>query len=170
MNIGIWAIIIAGLSLITTLGHWLWERRVNKKDSRHKFFQQLINGFYTHNWKYIEHWNNEGIRLQINSAVDVTSFEDFGRRVVLLDHLNILLQIFIHRTVLQLEDIESFKNWAASWFETSKDQLKIIFKDGDLFPLDYIIWLRDTVFDKEKFELLIGGSLMKRMKLYERVR
>ena len=37
MNIGIWAIIIAGLSLITTLGHWLWERRVNKKDSSINF-------------------------------------------------------------------------------------------------------------------------------------
>jgi len=167
MKIGILAIIIAVLSLIITLGRWLWEHRVNKKDRRQKFFQQLINGFYTHNWKFIEHWNNKGIRPQINTTVDVTSFEDFGRRVVLLDHINILWQVFLHREILNSpEDIESFKSWADSWFENSKDQLKIIFEDGDMLPLDYIIWLRDTIF-KGELECLMGDCLKKRIQQYE---
>ena len=163
---------IAILILLSSLGlnffQWISNRRSNLVERRQKFFQTLIEGFYTHNWKFIEHWDNEGVRPQIDTTADVAkSARDFGRRVVLLDHLNILREVFLHRSVLHTEDIDSFKSWAKSWVDGSKDQMEIIFKDGDLLPLDYIVWLRDEVFVKEKFNQLMGRHLVERIQQYE---
>jgi hypothetical protein len=158
------AILVASASLLITLFRWALDRKLNKRERVEKFYEQLINGFYTHNWKFMEHWDNEGIRPQLDSTIDVEKDKkDFGRRVVLLDHLNILRQIHLHRKILSKEEIEGFTSWANSWFDRSKDQLEIVFKDGDLFPTDYVIWLRDKIFGKDKFETLMGQSLIDRI-------
>ncbi|MBI3360326.1 MAG: hypothetical protein HY023_04370, partial [Chloroflexi bacterium] len=117
------AILIAVVALALTLFRWISDLRLNKQESRHRFFQQLIDGFYVHNWKFIEHWDNKGIRPQLETTTDVEkSFEDFGRRVVLLDHLNILWRVYLHKDVLLKEDIDSFSSWARGWLDRSRDQ------------------------------------------------
>jgi hypothetical protein len=163
------AIVIALISIGLTIYRWVSDRLFEKAEGRRQFFQKLIDGFFSHNWKFIEYWENKGIRPSMETTKDVEKdYEQFGRRVVTLDHLHILWQIYLHHKILTNEDVESFRSWGRSWFNNSKDQLKIIFEDGDLFPLDYIVWIRDEVFKKGEFESLMGRGLIDRIQQYEK--
>lgn len=157
------ALILSSVSILL----WYLQREDSKEDRREKFFQNLISGLYIHNWKFIEHWNNPGIRPYFDETLSLEKNEEaFGRRIVTLDHINILWQAFLHRKVLTNTDLDSFKIWARGWFESSKDQLQVIFLHGDLYPLDFFIWLRDDVFC-EMFHEVMGSALKERIKQYE---
>ncbi len=162
------AIVIALISLTWTTVRWFSERTVTKENRRHQFFQKMMDGIFLHNWKFIEHWKeNKGIRPKLDTTEDVEkSFNDFGLRVVTLDYLNFLWQVHVHQKILSETDIDAFRSWAKSWFTGAKPQLEVIFNDGDLYPLDYIVWLRDEIF-KDEFNEIVGSTLRKRLQQYE---
>ena len=108
---------------------------LNKKAKRDNFQQTLINGFQSHNWKFLEYWENSGVRPNLNEITEMDKRE-FGKRVVLFDHLYILWQVYLTKESLTYDDLDSYRLWAQNWYPQSKPQMKIIFFDGngDLFP------------------------------------
>ena len=151
-------------------GVWLvwFQIREAKKDRRQKFFQVLLNGIFSHNWRFLEHWDNAGVRPGLVQTKTVEQNEEhFGKRVVVLDHVNILWQIFLHREDLHATDIDGFRSWARDWFASSEAQLKEIFDQGDIYPLDFVSWLKDEVFLAENFSRIVGRGLQERLTTYE---
>ena len=151
----------ATMALVGVAGIFLlWsQQRESKKNRREKFFQSLISIIHGHNWKFIEHWDNAGVRPGMVEAISLEDNKvEFGRRVVVLSHMNILWQAFLHRDHLNSDDIDGFKNWAASWLKESRAQLEIVLNQGDLYPLDFLYWLRDTIFVGE-FSAFMGPGL-----------
>lgn len=163
--------VMAAMSIVGVAGIWLlWtQQRESKKDRREKFYQSLSTEIHAHNWKFLEHWSNAGVRPGMDEALSLEeNSEDFGRRVVVLSHVNLLWQVFLHKDHLTSSDIDGFRNWALSWLETSKDQLQILFSQGDLYPLDFISWLRDVIFNENRFQPFVGKGLRGRLEQFER--
>lgn len=158
------ALIISSVSLLISIRLWYLNKKYTTIDRRQKFYQQLISGFGSHNWKFVEHWENKGIRPFLNDTLPLEqSSQEFGSRVVVFDHLFILLQVFVHKDILNPDDIGAFKYWAKDWFLRSFEQLKVVFNSGDIFPLEFIIWLREEIFEDD-FEKIMGKPLELRIK------
>lgn len=154
------------ISILTAVISYLWS----KKTTRSQYYQNLLDGFYSHNWKFIEHWDNEGIRPRLDTTLNIESHkQDFGQRVVVFDHIYILWKVYCHKDVLSIYDLESNKHWAQKWFEGSSIHLENIFTDGDMFPLDFIDWLNLYIFD-QKLEMLFGDKLTERMTKWRKTR
>ena len=148
---------------------WFTSIRDSRKDRKEKFYQQLINVFFTHNWRIIEYWDNEGVRPHLEETRSIRqNAADFGKRLFLLDHLNILWQVYLHKDLIDSDYLKSWSSWAESWFEDSRDQLKTIFEKGDLYPLDYIVWLKDHIFRNQPFNEVCGSVLRSRLREYEK--
>ena len=58
------ASISAAMTVIGVVGIWLlWvQQRESKKDRREKFYQSLSAEIHVHNWRFLEHWSNLGVR------------------------------------------------------------------------------------------------------------
>ncbi len=162
-------------TIFSTIAIWRWSInwQRNRKRLRLEFFRDISNGFSNHNWKFIEYWNFPGVYPQLDELKDVipTKTEDFqeamGQRVVTLSHLNVLLKVFSHKNLLYDEDIIGYKNWAQNWYEKSVEPLRTILTTGDVYPLDFIIWLRDKIFKDKDFAKLLGSTLCARLVVYE---
>lgn len=145
------------VSLLLSIGtacfvifRWLSDKKQKKEYSRRQFFQNLIDGFSAHNVKFLEHWDNKGFRPGLEETIPIEDDKEaFGKRIVTLSHLNILLQFFFHKKILNPEDFESIKHWANRWFDSAEEQLKIIMKYGDIYPIDFLKWLYHEVFYDE---------------------
>jgi|GEM_PF-5793877 len=110
-------IIVAGIfsvaSLTFSIITFFQNRKFSTKLHRAEFYQNLVDGFYEHNWKFIENWNNKGIRPFLNNTEDIEKDEvRFGQRVILFDHLYILWKIFVHMSILNAYELDSYRTWA----------------------------------------------------------
>jgi hypothetical protein len=166
-----------GISIISgfvALSRWILDIRNARKSQRLELLRDLFNGFSDHNWNFVQYWSFPGIYPPLKELEDVIPNKEpenqkaFGERVVVLEHLNILLKVFSHQRLLEDEDILGFTNWALSWYEKSKESLKVVLQTGDTYPLDFIIWLRDNVFKNKEFPKLIGDTLQARLNEYEK--
>ncbi len=156
------------LTLITWITGAIFVGSRFRKERRDSTYQHLFDNFFAHNWKMVEHWDNSGARPNLKEARDdLKSKKLFAKRVVTLDHFNILFQVFAQRKVIGSTEIDSFSSWAKSWFDDSQDAIEGIFERGDLYPLDFVQWLRDKIFDGGRFEGLFGTRLTARIKRYE---
>jgi hypothetical protein len=156
------AAVQAIMAVIGVVGiYLLWtQQRDSKKDRREKFYQSLSSSIHSHNWKFIEHWDNPGVRPWIKEALHFQDKEaELGKRVVVLSHVNLLWQVFLHKDHLAESDIDGFRNWSLSWYTSSIDQLKVLFEQGDLYPLDFIYWLKNSIFGEGRFSPLVGPGL-----------
>jgi hypothetical protein len=150
---------------------WIVDIRRGRTEERLEFIREVWGGFSAHNWSFIEYWDFPGVypplkEIKIPAKTEKEK-EAFGLRVVTLEHLNILLKVFTHRKILTKEDIQGFTSWGKCWYDASLPALKVIFSQGDIFPLDYTIWLRDVVFDGKPFREIVGDELKARLKRYE---
>lgn len=165
-------VIIATFSLITSLSaiyisfsNWRYLREKTKEEKRLEFLQRLNSQILPHNWKFVEYFDeNKGVRPGLDTTKTVEqNKEALGSRVVLLDHLNLLWQVYSHKHLLRESDVDGYKNWARSWYPSSKENLKIVFEDGDLYPLDFITWLKKSVFISQFSDDCIGEKLSTRL-------
>ena len=156
---------IATLSLILSTGKILWDARHDRDARRHSFFQHFIDGARTHNWKFIEHRNVPGVWPNIDTIAGMDE-KGLAQRAVLLDHLNILWSMYLHRSVLYREDMESVTLWAKSWFKESESQLRLVLDEGDIYPLDFLSWLDREVFGA-RLRPLMGDTLLDRIQKFE---
>jgi len=65
------------------------------------------------------------------------------KRSIAIEQLNLLMKVYSHRRILKPTDIEGFKSWANSWYDGFREELTVIFHDGGLYPIEFIIWLRE---------------------------
>jgi hypothetical protein len=179
--VSIGSLVISGKMLKATekrinleLEKWKNDRVDNKEQARLEFIRDLYNGFSNHNWRFIQHWPFPGVFPKLsdmNDSIPDKSKENkklFGERVVALEHINILLRVFTNKDILKPQDIQGFTNWANNWYEGSKEALRTIFKSGDTYPLDFIVWLRDIIFRQQyDFQKFFGQELKKRLDLFE---
>ena len=154
---------MSGLAAWFAHKRWKLDTRRFREMRRLEFLRDLNSQFMTHNWKFIEHWENPGVRPGLTSTPGVeVDQQAFGKRVVCLDHLNFLWHVFAHKELLTGEDLAGFRSWARSWFDDARASLAVIFETGDLYPLDFVEWLREKIF-KESFKQLIGSTLDNRL-------
>jgi hypothetical protein len=188
------ATVIASISLIISIGavyiykrnliateqkfdfeikKWKLEIKATKEQQRLNFLRDLFNGFTSHNWRFINHWEFPGIFPPLDDMLkaipnkDEENRELFGKRVVALEHLNILMRVFTHKDVLEEEDIEGFTHWANNLYDGSKDALRTILGTGDTYPLDFIVWLKEVIYKEQDINEVIGNELRSRLRLYE---
>jgi len=156
------ALVVSVLSAWYTHRRWKLDTGRVREMSRKDFLSKLSAQFMTHNWKFLEHWDNPGVRPGLTSTGGINQQEAFGKRVVHLDHLNFLWQVYAHKELLNRDDIDGFRSWARSWYTDAFDSLKIIFETGDLYPLDFVEWLQSEIFESG-FGQLIGSGLDDRL-------
>lgn len=164
------SLVIAIFSLFFSIFSYLKTRKDIEDYKRIDFLRDMSYYVREHNWKFIEYWEFPGVypgMLELQPEVpqnnDPRYQESFGRRVVALQHLGILMQVFSQRKILKPEDIVGYKNWAKSWFVHFKNALEGIMESGDIFPLDFIIWLREEILDDTTYSFNIGGHLKSRI-------
>jgi hypothetical protein len=174
LPISIASLVVSLLVLGFTVYKWFVDWRREQRQTRLTFLRDLFSGFSQHNWRFIDYWDFPGvypyleeIRTAIPPSKSDQCKEDFGRRVVALEHLNILLKVFTHRDVLSREDIRGFVNWAQSWYSGCAEALTTILERGDVYPLDFLIWLRDVIFEHNDFDSLVGPTLRGRIDEYK---
>lgn len=172
-NLSILSLIVSVVALSFTLFRWFVDWKRLQRQNRLDFLRDLFSSFSQHNWRFIDYWDFPGvypyldeIKTKIPPSKADNCKEDFGRRVVTLEHLNILLKVFSHRDILTREDVRGFINWAQSWYTGCTDSLREILNRGDTYPLDFIIWLKKTVFEHNDFDSLIGPTLRGRIDEY----
>ncbi len=159
--------------LMVAKSHWEESRKLDRKNERLKFMKNFADGITEHSWKFIEYWDFPGVYPNLKELKSVIpdksedNQEAFGQRVVTLAHLYILLGVFSYRDVLLTRDIVGISNWANNWFEESEEAIKTILSNGDVFPLDFIDWLKNTIFPGRGLERLIGPDLITRLREYQ---
>lgn len=164
------ALLISSISLFISIRLWNQNRKYTDIDRKQKFYQHLISGFESHNWKFVEHWENTGIRPFLYDTFPFEqSSQEFGSRVVVFDHLFILLQVFIHKDILEKDEIDAFRHWAQEWFLRSFKPLAVIFDSGDIFPIEFIIWLEEDILG-DQFKKVVGKPLKLRIEKHKRQR
>ena len=155
------AVVLSGVSAWFTHKRWNLDTGLVRERRREEFLRDLNSQIMTHNWKFIEYWDNPGVRPGLTSTGSLDQ-EAFAKRVVHLDHVNFLWQVFAHKELLDGEDLSGFRSWARSWFDDARESLTLVFKTGDLYPLDFVEWLRDHIFE-DTFRELIGSQLDERL-------
>ena len=121
--ISILAASISLLTLIFSVIRWFIGSRREKAKNRLEFIRGLVGDYSKHNWRFVEYWDFPGVYPEVEELKSIVSPAKpdrqrvyFGRRVVVLEHLNILLRVYTHKDLLNREDIEGYANWAQSWF------------------------------------------------------
>ena len=173
-NMDIFTLVIASLAFLLSVYDIIQDKFYKKKINRSEFLKSLFSDFSAHNWSFIEHWDFPGIYPPMEDIREIIPNkseeykEPFGSRVVTLEHLNILMKVFTYKKYLTKNDIEGFRNWGQGWFDRSGEALKTIFASGDTYPLDFIIWLRDNIFDDTQFQKVFGEVLRVRLHDFEK--
>ena len=166
---------IAISSLLIMVIKYYRDEKKDKESRRMNIIKEISSGFSEHNTSFIDYWDFPGyypplsnLKSTIKPAKDENDKLPFGQRVITLNHLNILLQVFTHKSLLKPEDITGYGCWAREWFEDSQESLKTILDYGDIYPLDFILWLRDDIFENTNFKHLFGTELQNRISDYEK--
>jgi hypothetical protein len=171
LGIALIGLAISFLAILFSVIQWLSEIRRSRSQQRLEFIRQLWDGFSSHNWQLITHWDFPGVYPTLSEiAIENKTPEDqatFGKRITVLEHVNILLRVFTYRKLLTAEDKLGFKIWAQSWWnEQSEPVLRGIFSNGDLYPLDFMIWLQREIVGGSILRVM-GPELKARLKEYE---
>ncbi len=167
------SLILSVIAIFFTVYRWWVDWQRQKSQQRSEFIHTLNRDISAYNWRYLEYWDFPGFipllkeLKRTRKKVRDQFKEAFSQRLVALENLNILFRVFIHKDLLGPEYIESFILWSRNWYDYTQEQLRVILMDGGIYPLGFIAWLRDNVFESDDFEKLMGSSLVLRLKKYE---
>ncbi len=165
VTLALGALLISLASLGVSLGKVVWDALNERTNKRDAYFQHFLVGAAAHNWKFLEYRNVPGVHPNIDNTLNLDE-RSLAQRIVLFDHLGILWSMYLHRHVLHREDIESSTLWAKSWFKESEPQLRLVLDKGDLYPLDFLIWMDKDIFGG-KLRPIMGDVLLDRVQKFE---
>ena len=150
------ALIVSIISIIISLYIWKRGNKERLDTQRLEFLRNLSIGYSGHNWRFVQYWDFPGVypgldelKNEVPSNNDDRYKEAFASRVVVLEHLGFLLQIFTYKHLLKEEDIDGYRTWAISWYNHHKNAMRGIMEYGDTFPVDFWIWLKNEIFKGE---------------------
>ncbi len=165
------SIVLSTLAITITILRWAVSLKHDRARQRLEFLRELSNSFFSHNWNFIDHWDFPGVYPPLKELKGQAKTEEdkqaMGLRVVTFDHLTILQQVFTYSKLLTRNDIQGFACWARCWYDGSRSALEGIFTTGDVYSLDFIIWLRDVIFVDKPFAGLMGDTLKERLHEFE---
>lgn len=133
--------LIGGFIAAFITGFISWRIHINQNKSN--YYDGLMKLLSNHNWRLSQNQDKPGLILT-DVPVDVAT--------ICYQHLNILFYAWVNLKIIKKDkSIEGWKNWTkilqsnlhSDIYLTHRNCFVEIFKKSDLYPSDFIKWLRD---------------------------
>lgn len=128
----------------------LYVSNLNRKQH---YYINLVKSISEHNWKLLENNIDPGLKIT-NISLD--------KRIICYQHLNIFLLAWLNKKIITKDNsLSGWKNWAEKIVEGAKIEnnkdfsyaYRDILTSGDLYPKDFINWLKEDMgLSADKFD------------------